>query len=67
MSKPKAIVTRRWPTANEERLKEHFDVTFNDSDVPFTNRSPLLSICVTSKRTSDPSGPNSRLTFFENS
>ena len=36
MSKPKAIVTRRWPTANEERLKENFDVVFNESDVPFT-------------------------------
>jgi lactate dehydrogenase-like 2-hydroxyacid dehydrogenase len=36
MSKPRAIVTRRWPSANEERLKEHFDVTFNESDVPFT-------------------------------
>ena len=37
MSKPKSIVTRRWPDANEERLKEHFDVTFNESDVPFTS------------------------------
>ena len=36
MSKPKAIVTRRWPSANEERLKENFDVVFNESDVPFT-------------------------------
>ena len=36
MSKPKAIVTRRWPEANEERLKKHFDVTFNESDAPFT-------------------------------
>ena len=36
MSKPKAIVTRRWPSANEDRLREHFDVTFNESDVPFT-------------------------------
>lgn len=36
MSKPKAIVTRRWPEANEKRLKENFDVTFNESDVPFT-------------------------------
>jgi len=36
MSKPKAIVTRRWPEANEERLREHFDVTFNQSDTPFT-------------------------------
>ena len=37
MSKPKAVVTRRWPAANEERLKEYFDVTFNESDVPFTS------------------------------
>ena len=36
MSKPKAIVTRRWPEANEKRLREHFDVTFNESDTPFT-------------------------------
>ena len=36
MSKPKAILTRRWPEANEERLREHFDVTFNESDTPFT-------------------------------
>ncbi len=36
MSKPKAIVTRRWPEANEERLKEHFDVTFNETDIPFS-------------------------------
>ena len=36
MSKPRAIVTRRWPLANEERLKQNFDVVFNESDVPFT-------------------------------
>jgi lactate dehydrogenase-like 2-hydroxyacid dehydrogenase len=36
MAKPRAIVTRRWPSANEERLKQNFDVVFNESDVPFT-------------------------------
>ena len=36
MSKPRAIVTRRWPLANEERLRQNFDVVFNESDLPFT-------------------------------
>ena len=36
MAKPRAIVTRRWPSVNEERLKQNFDVVFNESDVPFT-------------------------------
>ena len=36
MSKPVAIVTRRWPSKCEERLKELFDVTLNESDKPFT-------------------------------
>ena len=36
MTKPVAIVTRKWPKANEDRLKELFDVTLNDSDKPFT-------------------------------
>ena len=39
MSKPKAIVTRRWPTANEERLKEHFDVTFNGCKKSWARRA----------------------------
>ena len=30
MAKPRAIVTRRWPSANEERLKQNFDVVFNE-------------------------------------
>jgi lactate dehydrogenase-like 2-hydroxyacid dehydrogenase len=36
MTKPVAIVTRKWPEENEKRLKELFDVKLNDSDKPFT-------------------------------
>ena len=36
MTKPVAIVTRKWPEENEKRLKELFDVTLNESDKPFT-------------------------------
>jgi lactate dehydrogenase-like 2-hydroxyacid dehydrogenase len=36
MTKPVAIVTRKWPEENENRLKELFDVQLNDSDKPFT-------------------------------
>ena len=37
MTKPVAIVTRRWPEKNEERLKELFDVSLNETDIPFTS------------------------------
>ena len=37
MTKPVAIVTRKWPKENEDRLKELFDVTLNESDKPFTS------------------------------
>lgn len=36
MSKPKVIVTRRWPLAAEQRLQQLFEVTFNESDQPMT-------------------------------
>ncbi len=36
MSKPKVIVTRRWPEAVEQALEEHFDVEFNVDDVPLS-------------------------------
>ncbi len=36
MSKPKVIVTRKWPAAVEEKLKEHFDVQLNEDDIPMT-------------------------------
>ena len=31
MTKPVAIVTRKWPKENEDRLKELFDVTLTES------------------------------------
>ncbi|SON55761.1 Glycerate dehydrogenase [Hartmannibacter diazotrophicus] len=34
--KPKVLVTRRWPEAVEAKLKELYDVTLNESDVPMT-------------------------------
>lgn len=34
MSRPKVIVTRRWPAPVETRLRELFDVTLNERDEP---------------------------------
>jgi len=36
MSKPKAIVTRRWPEEVEEKLTEHFEVRLNGNDTPMS-------------------------------
>ena len=36
MSKPKLLITRRWPKAVEEAAIEHFDVTLNDKDIPLS-------------------------------
>ncbi|WP_203428184.1 D-glycerate dehydrogenase [Rhizobium sp. BG4] len=36
MSRPRILVTRRWPAAAEAALAEHFDVTLNEADVPMT-------------------------------
>ena len=36
MSKPKVLVTRRWPEANEARLRDLFDVTFNADNHPLS-------------------------------
>ena len=44
MSRPRILVTRRWPTAAEAVLAERFDVTFNTDDVamdPETIRQAL--------------------------
>ena len=32
MTKPKILVSRRWPEAVETAMKEKYDVTFNISD-----------------------------------
>lgn len=37
MSKPKVIVTRKWPAAAEAKLKEHFDVVLNEDDHPMSS------------------------------
>ena len=36
MSKPKVIVTRKWPEEAEAKLKEHFDVVLNEDDHPMS-------------------------------
>ena len=36
MSKPRLLITRRWPKAVEEAAMEHFDVTLNDKDIPLS-------------------------------
>ncbi|WP_367026715.1 D-glycerate dehydrogenase [Methylococcus sp. ANG] len=36
MSKPKILVTRRWPESCESRLRESFDVFFNADDHPMS-------------------------------
>ena len=36
MSKPKVLVTRKWPTEVETELKEKYDVTLNENDVALT-------------------------------
>ncbi len=36
MTKPKVLVTRRWPQAVEAQLTAHFDVDLNQADTPLT-------------------------------
>jgi lactate dehydrogenase-like 2-hydroxyacid dehydrogenase len=36
LTKPKVIVTRKWPAQVEAELKKRFDVTLNESDRPLT-------------------------------
>ncbi|WP_374088597.1 2-hydroxyacid dehydrogenase [Methylomicrobium lacus] len=44
MSKPKVVVTRRWPAEVEAKLKELYDVTLNESDVPMTADALKLAL-----------------------
>lgn len=39
MSKPKAIVTRRWPEEVEEKLREYFEVRLNGNDTPMSSEA----------------------------
>ncbi len=36
MQNYKVLVTRKWPSSVEKKLKESFDVTLNESDIPLT-------------------------------
>ncbi|MDD5579259.1 MAG: D-glycerate dehydrogenase [Methylobacter sp.] len=36
MSKPKVVVTRKWPAEVEEKLKTLYDVKLNENDIPMT-------------------------------
>lgn len=36
MQRPKVLLTRRWPEAVERHLRERYDVTLNESDVPMS-------------------------------
>jgi lactate dehydrogenase-like 2-hydroxyacid dehydrogenase len=36
MSKPKVVVTRKWPAEVEEKLKALYDVQLNENDLPMT-------------------------------
>jgi lactate dehydrogenase-like 2-hydroxyacid dehydrogenase len=45
LSKPKVIVTRRWPDAVEDALREHFDVELNLDDVPFDRAGLVDALC----------------------
>ena len=37
MSKPKLLITRRWPKAVEEAANKDFDVTLNEKDIPLSS------------------------------
>jgi len=34
--KPRILITRRWPEAVEARLRQRYDVTLNETDIPLT-------------------------------
>ena len=37
MSKPKVVVTRKWPAEVEAQVKDLYDVQLNESDNPMTS------------------------------
>ncbi len=44
MSKPKVIVTRKWPAEVEAELKALYDVQLNESDIPLTAEELKLAL-----------------------
>ncbi|MBW9056643.1 2-hydroxyacid dehydrogenase [Rhizobium mesosinicum] len=46
MSKPRILVTRRWPAAVEAVLAERFDVTLNSDDLPLGENELRLALSI---------------------
>jgi len=44
MSKPKIVVTRKWPAEVESQLKDLYDVEFNESDIPMSAEQLKLAM-----------------------
>lgn len=44
MSKPKVVVTRKWPAEVEARLKDLYEVTLNENDIPMTSDELKLAL-----------------------
>ena len=45
MSRPRVIVTRRWPAAVEEALSARFDTQLNTDDHPFSREELAAALC----------------------
>jgi lactate dehydrogenase-like 2-hydroxyacid dehydrogenase len=45
MTKPKILLTRRWPEAVETRLAASYDVTLNETDVPMDAAALAQAMC----------------------
>jgi lactate dehydrogenase-like 2-hydroxyacid dehydrogenase len=68
MAKPKVTVTRKWPEAVEEQLKERYDVKLNESDQPLSDaqlkealqNADAVCPTVTDKMTAEILGVNKR-------
>src|SRR5215213_2706880 len=68
MAKPKVTVTRKWPEAVEEQLKERYDVKLNESDQPLSDAQLKVAlqhadaVCptVTDQMTAEILGVNNR-------
>ncbi|MDD2761431.1 MAG: D-glycerate dehydrogenase [Methylomonas sp.] len=44
MTRPKVLITRRWPASVEERLKRRYDVTLNEDDHPYSPAELKLAL-----------------------
>lgn len=44
MSKPRVLITRRWPEQAERAMAEHFDLTLNDNDIPMSEADLIAAM-----------------------